>query len=298
METYLFNCDVLKNHRKIFGLIFMLLVSYNQLVGQSNSEYIRIVQISDTQLGFTGDSLKLDEACFEQAVESINRLNPKPDVVINTGDLVNNPNDEKQWQAYVRISKKVKAPYFEVMGNHDGWSVDGLIKFRDRFKRNDYYSFTVKNCLFVALNSWYLKEPEQNLSEAEKQQQFLENTLQENNSCRVKIILVHHPLYLEKPDEKEEYFTLPVEQRKWLLDVAFSHQVKLILTGHFHRNHSVTYQDSLMIITTGPTSKPLGNNDDNTKAFRGFRVIDINLENGAIDQEYIPLSENVIRSLQ
>jgi 3',5'-cyclic AMP phosphodiesterase CpdA len=278
-----------RNFKKVFLLALMLHVSYNHLIGQLNDNYIRIVQISDTQLGFTGDSLKLDEAYFEQAVESINKLNPKPDVVINTGDLVNNPNNEEQWNDYVRISKMVEAPYYEIMGNHDGWSVEGLSKFRDRFKGNDYYSFTVKNCLFVALNSWYLKEPEKNLLEAKKQQQFLDSTLQVNNSSKYKFILIHHPLYLKTPDEKEEYFTLPVEQRKWLLDVASKNNVKLILTGHYHRNSMVTYQDSLMIITTGPTSKPLGNNYDNTKASRGFRIIDVNPENGSVNDEYIPL---------
>lgn len=294
---------MLKIIRIAFLLALLLMqVSTNLLTGQpsfnskegiypnidSVSSYIRIVHISDTQLGFTGDSLKLDETSFKLAVENINKLNPKPDVVINTGDLVNNPDNEDQWNEYLRISRNIEAPYYEIMGNHDGWSEKGLITFRKRFKRNDYYSFTVKNCLFVALNSWYLKEPHKNLIEAEKQQQFLENVLVKN-PVKFKFILLHHPIYLKTPDEKEEYFTLPMEPRKWLLDVAFKNNVKLIFTGHFHRNNMVTYRDSVMIITTGPTSKPLGNNDDNIKAFRGFRILDINLENGTISQEYIPL---------
>ncbi len=295
----------MKKLQKTFFLALLVQVSFSYLIGQTAfdmtdgssrsdsafaSGYFRIVQISDTQLGFTGDSLNLDATYFEQAVKSINNLTPKPDVVINTGDLVNNPGNDDQWREYISISKKVKAPYFEVIGNHDGWSTAGLEKFRNRFQRNDYYSFTVRNCLFVSLNSWYLKEPDKNPQEAKKQQDFLVSTLL-NSSARFKFILIHHPLYLKNAEEKEEYFTLPEEQRKWLLDVSMKNNVKLILTGHFHRNNVVTYRDSLTIITTGPTSKPLGNNDDNTKAFRGFRIIDINLKNGTVNQEYIPLTK-------
>lgn len=297
---------MVRNFKTAFLLAILMQVSYISLMGQpllllkdngsshqdhvDASSYLRIVHISDTQLGFTSDSLKLDEAYFEQAVKSINDLNPKPDVVINTGDLVNNPDKEEQWKEYVRISKEIKAPYFEIIGNHDGWSIAGLEKFRNRFKRNDYYSFTVKNCLFVGLNSWYLKEPDKNPEEAKKQQDFLVSALF-NSSARFKIILIHHPLYLKNPEEKEEYFALPEEQRKWLLDVALKNNITLILTGHYHRNNVVIYHDSLTIITTGPTSKPMGINDDNTKAYRGFRIIDINLKNGAINQEYIPLTK-------
>jgi hypothetical protein len=52
-------------------------------------------------------------------------------------------------------------------------------------------------------------------------------------------------------------------------------------------NSQVTYKDSVSIITTGPISEPLGVNSDSTPSLRGFRIIDINLETGVINQKFI-----------
>ncbi len=280
-----------------------------QLTGNDSTSCnacLRIVQISDVQLGFTyararetarqqaikPDSIDpaIDAMYFELAVGMINRLNPRPDVVVNTGDMVNDPENRDQWNDYLRISGKIKAPVIEVMGNHDGWSPAGIEAFRQRFGENDFYSFEIKGCLFVVLNSWYLKFPGNYPAEAEKQRQFLTNTLERNRQAALKVILLHIPPYQQSPGEKDEYFNLPAEQRKWLLETALQYKVKLVFTGHSHRNNLLTYKDSIILTNTGPTSEPLGMNGDATPSVRGFRVIDVNLATGGIRQEFIPLT--------
>lgn len=294
----------------LFLSIFICLIPFqglSQYPGEaardSAAHLLRIVQISDVQLGFTfararetslipefrpdSSLIDVDKSYFEWAVSCMNSLSPKPDVVVNTGDLVNDSENQRQWNDYLMIADKIEAPLYEIMGNHEGWSAAGVDKFKNRFQHNDYYCFMVKECLFIVLNSWYLKYPEQNPQAANEQRDFLSSALQDHPVSKYKVILMHFPVYLQSPDEEEAYFNLPPQQRKWLLDLAYRNKVKIILTGHNHRNSQVTYKDSVTIITTGPISEPLGMNSDSTRSRRGFRIIDLNLATGAVSQKFI-----------
>jgi predicted MPP superfamily phosphohydrolase len=73
---------------------------------------LRVVQLSDIHSGsFT------DKAAVERGIEKVMKLNP--DIVLFTGDLVNNTADEMH--AYIDSFSKLKAPYgiYSVLGNHD-----------------------------------------------------------------------------------------------------------------------------------------------------------------------------------
>ncbi|HEX2396237.1 MAG TPA: metallophosphoesterase [Bacteroidales bacterium] len=287
------------------SVFFSLILVFTLRAFASEDSVLRIVQISDVQLGFTMarsgekngkiDSLlhDVDEKYFRRAVQLINNLSPATDVILNTGDLVNDPDNPEQWKTYSDVAAGFKAPLYEVMGNHDGWSSHGIRAFKDRFVRNDYYSFKIKNCLFVVLNSWYLKHPEQNPSESKLQKEFAEKIL-DTDSSSFRILVMHFPVYIEKPDEEDAYFNLPLQERMWLLDLASANGVKLILSGHSHRNIIQEYNDSLTLITTGPVSEPLGLNSDKTPSVRGFRIIDINLNNSTYTHKFINLPEYAI----
>ncbi|HEX4888283.1 MAG TPA: metallophosphoesterase [Luteibaculaceae bacterium] len=74
---------------------------------------LTIVQISDAHLG----SFSKDPAPIHRAIEMINKLNP--DVLVFTGDLVNNYADEAEF--WIEEFKQLKARYgkFSILGNHD-----------------------------------------------------------------------------------------------------------------------------------------------------------------------------------
>ena len=82
---------------------------------------LRIIQLSDLHLGGFGSVKKLEEA-----VELIN--SEQPDIVLFTGDLVNN----FFWEAdpYVDTLKKIEAKFgiFSVLGNHDYSDYTGINK--------------------------------------------------------------------------------------------------------------------------------------------------------------------------
>ena len=90
----------------------------------------KIVQISDLHLGSFSSVKKLEEV-----VEIIN--NEKADLVVFTGDLVNNFHDEAL--PYISTLKKIKSNYgnYSVLGNHDycdyvGWKRSSK-KWKDNF---------------------------------------------------------------------------------------------------------------------------------------------------------------------
>jgi predicted MPP superfamily phosphohydrolase len=78
----------------------------------SSFKGLKIVQISDIHSGsFT------DKAAVNRGVEMV--LNAKPDLILFTGDLVNNRADEMK--DYMEVFNRIKAPMgvFSTLGNHD-----------------------------------------------------------------------------------------------------------------------------------------------------------------------------------
>jgi len=78
----------------------------------SSFKGLKIVQISDVHSGsFT------DKRAVEKGVEKILQLNP--DIILFTGDLVNNESDEMD--DYMDVFSKLKAPMgvYSILGNHD-----------------------------------------------------------------------------------------------------------------------------------------------------------------------------------
>lgn len=73
---------------------------------------LKIVQISDIHSGSLNDKLAV-----QKGVETI--LQHKPDLILFTGDLVNNRSDEMDW--HIDLFSQLKAPMgvYSVLGNHD-----------------------------------------------------------------------------------------------------------------------------------------------------------------------------------
>ncbi|WP_080846769.1 metallophosphoesterase [Cytobacillus gottheilii] len=82
---------------------------------------LKIIQFSDTHLGFHCEIEDL-----EKLVDKINRL--EPDIVLFTGDLMDEPNMYSETQAIVPVLNKLNAAIgkFAIYGNHDhgGYGTD------------------------------------------------------------------------------------------------------------------------------------------------------------------------------
>jgi len=93
-----------------------------------------IAQISDLHVRRRGDLMggRVDTcAALERAVAAIGRLDPRPDVVLLTGDLVDSGDDEAEYVQLRDILRALPMPWYAIPGNHDGRRAMRSV-FRDR----------------------------------------------------------------------------------------------------------------------------------------------------------------------
>jgi 3',5'-cyclic AMP phosphodiesterase CpdA len=256
------------------------------------AESLFFIQMADTQFGmfatpllfsylglsWSDDEFEEETRLFEKATESANRMGPA--FVIVCGDLVNKPGHAGQAAGFKRISQKLSLdiPLYLVAGNHDVGNEptrESLEWYRATFGK-DWYSFRHGDVHGIVLNSTIIREPEHVTRAVEEQLEWLKAELEEARSGGAAHLLVfqHHPLFLETPDEDDDYFNLPLEQRKIYLDLFRRHGVEAVFAGHSHRN-SYARAGAMQMITTGPVGKPLG---DDPSGFRVVRVLEDRIE--------------------
>jgi Icc protein len=77
-----------------------------------------IAQISDTHIALDTPDADQRIGDFERTIADINALDPAPDVIFHTGDVVHNGRSDEYAEA-VRILEKAKAPVYVIPGNKD-----------------------------------------------------------------------------------------------------------------------------------------------------------------------------------
>ena len=89
-----------------------------------------IAQISDTHIAL--DSADADQRIrdFELTIADINALDPAPDVIVHTGDVVHNGRQDEYAQGVATLAK-ARAPIYVLAGNKDN-----RVNLREAFCRN------------------------------------------------------------------------------------------------------------------------------------------------------------------
>lgn len=157
--------------------------------GGSNSENIKIVQITDTQLG---EFYNLED--LEKVVKKINTLNP--DIVVFTGDLIDNASKYKDLNkvsdALAQI--KCKVGKYAIYGNHDYGG--GAVR---------YYSDIMNKAGFTVLKndsvSIDFKGKKINIfggDDALMGNHNAEKTMEKVNKDETNILLLHEPDLIDK----------------------------------------------------------------------------------------------------
>ncbi len=236
------------------------------------------VQLADTQYGmYTGNKgFEKEVAQIQQAIEHINRLRPR--FVIVCGDLTNAEPIHARYQAQVsqyhqdfsNVDEDI--PLVCVCGNHDIGNrptPKSIASYKKNFG-DDYFSFWTGGVCNIVLNSSVLKDPTGAPEVLAAQQTWLEQQLDQAKQSKAKHILIfqHHPLFLTKEDEPDQYFNIPLERRRPLLQQLKQADVRAIFAGHYHRN-SYGRAGSMEMVTTGPVGRPLG------KDPAGLRIVKI-----------------------
>ena len=193
-----------------------------------------LVQITDTHILPPGELLygDMDTAThLREVVGQINRMRPKPDMVLITGDLVEN-SDEASYQHFIDLIKPLEIPAYVIPGNHDNPQMM-LDVFADTpyFPASDdtfQYEIEIPTFRILALNSY---SDGSELPELDDQRlSWLQNQL--SRSDKPVLIAIHHP-----PMTTGIEF-IDMGGSEWFQgfkSVLAGHpQVKLVICGHCH----------------------------------------------------------------
>lgn len=258
---------------------------------QLNNNFF-FLQMTDTQFGMFArlaskegpveEGFAKETELFEKAIAHANRL--KPAFVVICGDLIQTGADEKQNAEFLRICGLLdkSIPLYLLSGNHDVSSSEHLAYFRKNIGP-DWYSFYNNGSYGIVLNTTIIvNQPDG--AEAQKQLAWLKSELAkaaDRNPAHI-FVFMHHPIFLNDPNEEDSYYNFSPEQRKIYLSLFSKYNVTAVFTGHLHSNSLSRYGD-IEMITTGPVGKPLGKDPS------GFRVVKVYEDH--IEHKYYGLDE-------
>jgi 3',5'-cyclic AMP phosphodiesterase CpdA len=194
---------------------------------------------------------------LEKAVLEINRL--KPDFVVITGDLVNDPENELQISEFKRIVTKIHSgiPVFLTPGNHDIGMIPDSLNI-NRYIANygyDRFSFKHKGFRFIGFNSSLIKfntpyfEP--------GQYEWIKKELSRSKRAGHTILFCHYPFFIRSYDEPENYSNIGMTNRKKYLTLFEENKADAIFSGHLHDDAYAKFGE-MELFTTSPIGKPHG----------------------------------------
>uniref|UniRef100_A0A671RJU9 Serine/threonine-protein phosphatase CPPED1 n=1 Tax=Sinocyclocheilus anshuiensis TaxID=1608454 RepID=A0A671RJU9_9TELE len=223
------------------------------------------IQAADPQLGL----MKLTK----QAVQAINKLQPRPRFLVLCGDLVHAmpgcPFSEEQVKDLKEELRGTDPdiPLVFVSGNHDLGNTPTLESV-EQFCRDwgdDYFSFCVGGVLCLVLNSQFFFDSSGCPELMEAHEVWLESQLQRaiQTPSRHVLVFQHILLFLRTPDEEDDYFNLQRGIRERLIQ---RFKQAAVFSGHYHRNAGGCY-DGLDMVVSSAVGCQLG---DDT---HGVRVV-------------------------
>jgi len=238
-------------------------------------ESFTFVQLCDTQLGMGGYEHDLE--MFRLAVRQINAL--RPDFVLICGDLVNEAGSDSAIRDFLAVRSILSMPCYCTPGNHDvgNDAAENLMQTYLERIGEDRACATHHGYAFVGVNTQIWKCPPGEASA--RQDEWLKRTLESAHRDGHPIVVYGHiPLFLDTPDEGEEYFNLAPAKRHELFALFKANGVRAYLAGHTHKN-IVREHEGILYVASATTSK----NFD--AAPMGFRVWHVAADQ--LDHEYV-----------
>jgi 3',5'-cyclic AMP phosphodiesterase CpdA len=203
------------------------------MLGRNSGEKVTpfsFVQLSDAHVGFNGPPDPLGTKAFERAVDMVNALPQRPDLVLFTGDLIHDSEDKdvqiQRMKQFREISKKMNVPLVKyVPGEHDA-GLDGGQLYREAFGES-YYSFDHRGVHFVALDNVSRAKPEV----GPEQLAWLKKDLSRFSKSAPIVVFTHRPLFDLRPEW--EWFTSDGDD---VMNALAPYDNVTVLYGHIHRD--------------------------------------------------------------
>jgi 3',5'-cyclic AMP phosphodiesterase CpdA len=191
------------------------------------------VQISDSHIGFSKDPNKDVAGTLQLAIDRINRMERRPELLIHTGDLTHLAKPE-EFDAVDKIVKGAKVGRsFYVPGEHDIFTDDGksyLDRYGKETRGQGWHSYDHKGVHFIGLVNVANLKPGGLGVLGKEQLDWLKKDVEPLGSSTPIVVYAHVPLWTIFP--KWGWGTQDSEQALGLLKKFGS---VTVLNGHIHQ---------------------------------------------------------------
>ena len=209
-----------------------------------------IAQITDLHVGrvipFPSGKIALYDQLVK-AVQSVNNLDPLPDVLVVSGDLANHGNEDDYRKVHA-LFKTLKMPYYIVVGNHDQRSSLRTIFSEHTYLNtgSEFIQYTVEDLpLRIVVLDTLAVGSHRGLLDTERLD-WLDKTLAENRK-KPTIIFMHHPPFetgMPYPD------SLGMDGKEALAKIIEKyHNIEAVVSGHTHREAALRWHGTVAYTT-------------------------------------------------
>ncbi len=203
---------------------------------------IYIAQISDTHLLCPSKAIETKIAKqriinLESCVDSINNLDPQPDIVIHTGDVTQN-GTVKEYKIADTILKKLKQRVFFTPGNKDNrFNLRKIFtqSLSEKFDKEFYiYSIELKGLKLISMDTFCSNSNKGEFNSTKLK--LLSNELSHSRSLPTAIFM-HHPPYNVSENEFGRIEYLDIKRVKLFEHILKSNSnIVALFCGHIHKN--------------------------------------------------------------
>ena len=203
---------------------------------------ISIAQISDTHLLCPLQTKEINIVKqrivnLESCVDSINTLDPQPDIVIHTGDVTHNGTVE-EYKIADSILKKLKQRVFFTPGNRDNrFNLRKIFtqSFSEKFDKEFYiYSIELKGFKLISMDTFCSNSNKGELTSSKIK--LLSNEISHSGSLPTAIFM-HHPPYNVSDNEFERVEYVDIEEvNKFHCFLKNKSNIVALFCGHIHKN--------------------------------------------------------------
>jgi 3',5'-cyclic AMP phosphodiesterase CpdA len=215
---------------------------------------MRIIQLSDTHISHLGGTPSRNMALLTGYLNDVLR----PDLVVNTGDLVIlDPDSQRDRETARALHQRIDAPLLVIPGNHDvgesgpdPWMGISVTSDRvagyistwgpDRFFRLGSADTGSAGWAFVGINSERMSS---GLPEEEEQWGWLAGLAEQVRGMSVMLFL-HKPLWFPGP---QAGITIAEADRHRIISLFSGARLRVVANGHVHRYRHVLTDEILTV---------------------------------------------------
>jgi len=195
-----------------------------------------IAQISDTHVELDAPDTERRLVDFERTIADINALNPSPDVIVHTGDIVHNGRQD-EYARSVAVLEKATMPVYVLVGNKDSRA-----NLRAAFSANEYIaadsefiSYAVENfpVRLIAVDTLNVSSNKGDFCLARARRLI---DLIDVESTKPIAIFAHHPPFEVSVGPDPLNFETPEMMARLRQVLQQAGRVVAIFSGHVHRS--------------------------------------------------------------